>query len=967
LPQEPHLNFATFDQVGGAWSDLDAGGLIERDRELGQLADGLRAAAEGQGSVLLVSGPPGIGKTTLLDAAQRRAVQAGFMILTARGGELETHFPYGVARQLFEPALRHAPAAERAELLAGAAAFAAPLVAGESGPPATGGSGPASEFGPLHGLHWLTVNMSARAPLLIAVDDAHWADAHSLRFLLYLARRLDGLPVLLLISARSGEQGADPEVWTQLTTQPFVRFIRPGALSEHAVATMLEVGLKQPPAGSFTAACRAATGGTPFLVHELIAALAADQVRPDAESAARVQRVGPRTVATATLVRLARMPPGSVALAQAAAVLAEEAPLYRAARLARLPETEALPALDGLVGAHVLREGTQLRFVHPIVRAAIYDDLPPGERSRLHREAARLLTDEGAEIDAVAAQLLASEPAGSPEVIEQLRQAAAGALSRGAPEDAVAYLTRALREGSGRELRARLSFELGMAEQHAGKPAMIGHFQDAQRLSADRVLRNTAALELASMLALTGQWEEPIAVTEAALADLGESAPDLSLRLERLRAATLAYDPRLVDRFDKRLPELHEMIRTGGSAARLLALLLAAIAALRGRPEHEVVELVRQGWGQGRLVGTGTEVLMRSQGLAALVMTGELRYAADLNGELLDCAQSTGSLVAFLLATSYRGWIEARHGRLATAEGEFRAALEPAREHQLHFVLPSLLWFATDVMAERPEADDLAAVAESVPLGPMAQVASGALLMDARGRARHAAGDTPGGITDLRQAGEIFRVLHFRNPNASSWRSALALMLGADDHAEALRLVREELEDARQVGQPRGIGAALRALGLIEGGTAGREHLSQAEEVLRHDPARLEHARALVDLGAAMRRGGERAASRGPLRAGLDLAVTGGATRLAGRARTELATAGARPRRLHLTGRDALTPSELRVAVLAGGGRTNNEVAQALFITPKTVDTHLMNAYAKLGISSRRDLAAALGVSKAAG
>ena len=206
-------------------------------------------------------------------------------------------------------------------------------------------------------------------------------------------------------------------------------------------------------------------------------------------------------------------------------------------------------------------------------------------------------------------------------MIVQLRQAAAGALSRGAPEDAVAYLTRALGEGSGRELRATLCFELGMAEQHAGKPAMIGHFRDAQRLSADRVLRNTAALELASVLALTGQWEEPIAVTEAALADLGDSAPDLALRLERVRAATAAYDPRLVDNFDKRLPELHEMVRTGGPAARLLALLLAAIAAARGRPGGEIVELVKQGWDEGRLEASGTDVLMLSQGLAALVQS----------------------------------------------------------------------------------------------------------------------------------------------------------------------------------------------------------------------------------------------------------------------------------------------------------------------------------------------------------
>jgi DNA-binding CsgD family transcriptional regulator len=253
-----------------------------------------------------------------------------------------------------------------------------------------------------------------------------------------------------------------------------------------------------------------------------------------------------------------------------------------------------------------------------------------------------------------------------------------------------------------------------------------------------------------------------------------------------------------------------------GPAARLLALLLAAIAAARGRPSGEVVELVRQGWDQGHLAVSGTEVLMLSQGLAALVQAGELRYAADLDGKLLDSAQATGSLIAFLIAIAHRGWIEARLGRLASAEGEFRAALEPAREHQLTFMLPSLLWFATDVMAERPEAADLATVAENVPLGPMAEVASGALLMDARARVRHATGDTAG------------------------------------------------------------------------------------------------------------------------------------ATRLAGRARAELAAAGARPRRLHVTGRDALTPSERRVAVLAGAGRTNNEVAQALFITPKTVGTHLTNAYARL-------------------
>jgi DNA-binding CsgD family transcriptional regulator len=185
-------------------------------------------------------------------------------------------------------------------------------------------------------------------------------------------------------------------------------------------------------------------------------------------------------------------------------------------------------------------------------------------------------------------------------------------------------------------------------------------------------------------------------------------------------------------------------------------------------------------------------------------------------------------------------------------------------------------------------------------------------------------------------------------------------MLGRDARGEALRLAREELDDAEPLGQRRGIGAALRALGLLEGGASGRQLLERAAATLERSPARLDHARALADLGGLMRRSGERSAAREPLRAALDIALDAGATRLAETAREELRATGAHPRRDRITGRDALTPSELRVARLAAEGRTNNEVAQALFVTAKTVDTHLSRVYSKLGISSRRELALAL-------
>ena len=189
-----------------------------------------------------------------------------------------------------------------------------------------------------------------------------------------------------------------------------------------------------------------------------------------------------------------------------------------------------------------------------------------------------------------------------------------------------------------------------------------------------------------------------------------------------------------------------------------------------------------------------------------------------------------------------------------------------------------------------------------------------AMLVSTRGSLRFAAGGISAAITDLRQAVALSQELQITNPMGASWRSALALMLPPSQLEEALNLIDAELINARRAGNPRRVGVALRALGVLEPDRdRGRAHLEEAVTLLSCSPARLEHARALVELGSDRRRRGERAAARPPLREGLDLAVRAGAVRLAERARTELAAAGARPRRELWTGRDALTPSELRV------------------------------------------------------
>jgi len=198
------------------------------------------------------------------------------------------------------------------------------------------------------------------------------------------------------------------------------------------------------------------------------------------------------------------------------------------------------------------------------------------------------------------------------------------------------------------------------------------------------------------------------------------------------------------------------------------------------------------------------------------------------------------------------------------------------------------------------------------------------------------------------------------NPGWTAWRQTAALVHDQLGHHErAAELAAEELRAARAFGAPPQIGIALRTAGLLAG-EPGIEQLREAATVLGRSEARLEHARTLIELGAALRRAQHRTDAREPLRTGLELAGACGARALAEHAQHELLATGARPRRLRSTGRDALTPSELRVATMAAEGMSNREIAQALYLSLKTVEMHLSRIYRKLGITSRQQLAARL-------
>jgi predicted ATPase len=411
------------------------GPLLERNAELARIESALAEARSGRGRFVVVEGPAGIGKTALLAAARTAAADGGMRVLRSRGTELEREFAFGVVRQLFEPYLAEASEPERAELLQGAAGVAAgmlglPGVLATEGPPS---SGIDPSFAILHGLYWLCANLAGAHPLCLVVDDAHWADAASLRYLAFLLTRLEELDAALVVATHPREAGTDAELLATVATDPSADLIRLPPLTSAAVAGILEAGLGGAADPVFVDACVRATRGTPFLLRVLVEALSEGGIAPNAEAARHVERIGARTVGRSIRLRLRRLPEHAGRLARALAVL-EASDLLQAARLAGLERAEAAEAAELLVTTGILEPGRPLTFVHPIVRSGIYSELSSAERAQGHGRAARLLAELPGASERVAQHLLVSEPAGDGWVVEQLVEAACAAGKHGAPE-----------------------------------------------------------------------------------------------------------------------------------------------------------------------------------------------------------------------------------------------------------------------------------------------------------------------------------------------------------------------------------------------------------------------------------------------------------------------------------------------------------------------------------------------------
>lgn len=928
--------------------------IFARERELAALDDAIGTAATGSGGVCVIEGPGGIGKSRLLDEAKTRAGTFGLLVVSARGSELEHEFAFGVVRQLFERTVSQPKLGDRC--LTGVAREAASVF----GPPPSAGERDDVSFGILHGLYWLVVNLSALGPLLITIDDLQWCDRSSLRFLAYLAPRLAGLPVLVVGCVRSSGPGTDPELLRALVQDPATISLRPGTLAEEPTRELIAQRLGREPEAPFVSACKLATGGNPLLLHELLRAMEAEGVNPDAEHLGAIRDIGPQAVSHTVLTRLSRLSPDAIAVARAVAVLAEGAGVSPVSRLAGISPPRAAAAGRELVAAEILHPEQPLAFVHPLVREVVYLDLTPVQRELDHVRAAELLRDLGAADERVAAQLMAVEPTAVGWAGEVLRRVARTAIALGAPESAVAYLRRAVLEPCPEHERLQALFELAMAESLVDAGAAARHLEAARAGLTDPLQRGLAAHALARVLLFTEPARRARAVAVQALgelpADLGDHG-DLRAALKTL-VLYMSHFGAPDSPLEVELSEARTPPPPGAGVGRhMLAAVAAWEWALIGGPARECAELALAALRGGHLA-------QADPGFTAIIAIAVLVLAdhdAALPAweEALGRAQRLGSLDAVSGVHMWRGWTWLRQGELKEAEESLRLALEvsrlwnPAGGSAIPFAAGPLAC----VYLERGEPEMAAEVL--LHSGSPAPGSDGdSLCRQARIQVLLAKGALAEAIREAdNYASSLRRIV---NPAWAPWRSLKAEALArAGRREEAERLMQEELTLARQWGAPSVVGRSLRLLGSLRR-ESGIGLLRDAVEKTAEGPSRLEQAKALASLGIALRHAQGPAQARGPLRRALDLAERCGSTPLAELSRTELRASGMRPRRRPLLGPESLTPSERRVVDLAAEGRANRDIAETLFVTPKTVEVHLSNAYRKLGIQSRHRLRAAL-------
>ncbi|KUO19402.1 ATP-binding protein [Streptomyces dysideae] len=875
--------------------------LWERDEELAAVEralDALCADRSSGGGILVFRGEAGLGKTALLAETRRIAEARGCMVWSTRGGETLRSVPFNVVRQLLQPALVSLMPEEAREYLGDWYDIAGPAL-GITEP----GERQADPQGVCDGLVAAVRRLARRDwPLVLMIDDAHWADQETLRWLAAFAERLDDLNVLVVVARRPGEVGGDSarhlDTIAEAAGRPIANL---SALTPDATGGLTRATLGAHADAPFCREVWAVTGGNPYETVELLAKVQDREIEPVEARATELRPLNRSARGGGLVTRLEGLGVEATRFAWAAAILGTGISVDLVAQLATMSHDDAVRCAERLRTARILTDlnpadaqagDGDLEFVHPLIASAVYNSIPPALCTAMHGIAAGVVTDSGRGAAAAARHLLEVHPDDDPELVDQLREAAREHLAVGAPDAARRCLERALLEPPLPEVHARVLFELGRATLLTAPATTIDHLQSALGMpgldGGDRV---DAVVGLSQALLHNDQLEEAVRTVEAEAARHEAGATRMRLQAVQFMWEGIYAGESTSPGRSERLADLARTCTGRDNAERALLILRGFDAMTHGENAEEVVELCDRALVNGRLAPGlgwtdpewGIELLMMLAN--AYAFTDRLDRAEALYTEALRAYESAGWSGGHLaLAHAYVGVGHRRRGRLREAEASLRRSLQLAE--RVGRRLP-LYWSATcnlvDTLLARGHVEEAWEVAEQYGFAP--PYPSTIVLPDprsVRGRLLLAVGRTKDGINELEEAEKAAAARGHHNPVLVPWAVDLARALAVVDPARAGRLAADVRRHAERLGTDTAIGEALRCAAALDTGQRAVRLAAQAVTYLEASPCQYEHAAARVEYGIATRSATE-------LNRGLTLARSCGADGLVAQAEQALA------------------------------------------------------------------------------
>jgi DNA-binding CsgD family transcriptional regulator len=899
--------------------------LLHRHRELAAAEHTMGRLSGGSPAVVMIEGGRGAGKSALLQAVLMLGPEPA-VTLRARCHAAEHDFAFGVVRQLFEP------------------------VDGEDrGPDGT-------EHDILRGYYQLIKAIASRQPVIIAIDDLQHADSQSARWCSYLARRLDGLPVALVLAVDCDAGTADgpvKELRGELSALMYTSQLQLGSLDAADTAELMAGIFGQRPDPAFAAHCHALACGNPQTLKAIATRLSAAGLTPSADNQAAAAGAA-STLADVVLDWVRHSEPLAADVIEQFAV-SPTASLETAAMLLGVGEDVAMAARATFRRYGLLTGRQPDQFADPAMRSAIVDGLSPRVLADMHLRAATLLARIGAPAITVAEHIMSVGLLGERWAQQILRQAAGDAAADGDWHAAGRYLSRLLLELNDRAEVLPVLAELGAVEYHSDLQASV------QRLLT---VADQPVEESAGSAALAAFAEPAVTLESAAAADrFRRAAASLAVTAGADRAAQLRLAAQsLLSGRDAGVRSAVRRLKAGGNddaAARQLLAVRALSVAGQGGGRGRCVGLARRGVGADPARGAHPRPSTGTLAALALVWAGEFGLAADACAHALDRARSQRSLPTQVLVLLVRAEIAYRRGDLRAAAVDLRQAQPLSERAGAGSLAAAAMAMLARVLLARGEEDAIPAMAGEFDPKADSHVFIAGLEQEARGMIAASRGDHRQALHLYLDCGRLLTANGLQNPACSAWRSrAVVTMVGLGRIREARTLGDSEVELARTWGAPGPLGRALVAAASTHELPERLPMLRQAVDVLDGTECRLDLARALIRLGCAQLESGDSRAARPVLISGLELAVACETQRLADTARRALQAAGGRAN--ESTGRTVLTASERRVAELVMQGFGNQEVAGQLSISKRTVDTHLGRIYRKLGISGRNRLREAL-------